>query len=212
MTPLRCDLNSLLSCESGAGNVASFGLVIRSLCGTMDVSRGPPSLDRDSFMSVTEHQLQSTHRQPVRFAAWSLFVVCVSASLWQAPLPWLHCHNEEQVRNNEAFARHLSIYHDGEDGTGWHFHFALLEDILRGEGCPVPTDSDGPDASVWLVTQLDSNDRHHSFDYELRIADFIHSERVLPVSRRVDAAPLRNPLQHHTKARRLLALICVCRC
>lgn len=75
-------------------------------------------------------------------------VTCVCVSLWHAPLPWLHCHGSPEAgEHRELLRQHANRWHVGDatDEDGWHLHFAMLDDIVRGGGCPVPPDEDGDD-------------------------------------------------------------------
>ena len=97
----------------------------------------------------------------MRRIGWTVLLVLLAANLWQAPVPYVHCHEQEAVPS-QAFAQHLAIYHpDGDDGGGWHFHFATIRDILRGAGCPVPSDSDDESEPYpWLVTNSQTETGH----------------------------------------------------
>lgn len=86
-----------------------------------------------------QRQAVSTARTVSR----AVVFVCVCVSLWRAPLPWLHHHESRSVGAfGTQLSRHLDMWHcrDASDESGWHLHFALLDDILRGGGCPVPPD------------------------------------------------------------------------
>jgi hypothetical protein len=69
--------------------------------------------------------------------------VCVSLSVWQGPLPWLHQHDECPARVQPRLAMHVTAWHAGQPELGgWHLHLATLDDILRGEGNPIPPTED----------------------------------------------------------------------
>ncbi len=86
-------------------------------------------------------------RRLAEILALSFFVV---VSLCQTPIPWVHRH--DGAEKNDQFAEHLATYHaDGEEERGWHVHFSLLNDILRGNGCPVPPSEDEPDSADLLL-------------------------------------------------------------
>ncbi len=64
----------------------------------------------------------------------SLMIVrlCFVLSLWQGPVPWLHCHESEfaSPASNVELRHHLAIFHDGavldqDHDFGWHFHWIL---------------------------------------------------------------------------------------
>jgi hypothetical protein len=68
----------------------------------------------------------------------------VLVALCQTPIPWVHRHGGEE--QNGQFAEHLAAYHaDGNVEHGWHVHFSMVDDILRGNGCPVPSSKDESD-------------------------------------------------------------------
>jgi hypothetical protein len=78
----------------------------------------------------------------------ALVFVCVCASLWQAPVPWLHhhCKNANNATSS-LLALHLQSLHKNGVGraTGWHLHFVMLDDIVRGSGLPIPpSEGDAP--------------------------------------------------------------------
>jgi hypothetical protein len=102
---------------------------------------------------------QSQHPQRRRKAnfrtivrVFALASMCVG--LWRAPLPWLHRHVEPVGHASANLSRHLNAWHAGSPRaeTGWHLHFALIDDILRGDGCPVP-----PGQGEESPHQFDSN-------------------------------------------------------
>lgn len=74
--------------------------------------------------------------------------LCVFASSWQAPVPWLHYHGENSgCIDGAQLALHLQTLHANSDESesGWHFHFVMLDDIVRGSGLPIPAqEGDAP--------------------------------------------------------------------
>ena len=154
-------------------------------------------------------------RRAFRRAAWSFFAVSVVVNLWQAPLPWLHRHTERNFTATPGLARHLAVYHTHQEEAGWHLHFSLLSDIVRGTGCPVPAESnDDAEFQTWFVIKLDSAGRQCDFGGKLTSPKILAPAWVLPVSpnRSATLARGRNPLERHTASRTLLSLICVSRC
>lgn len=93
----------------------------------------------------------TTLKDAVRTAFRSVLLVCVFASLWRAPIPWLHHHDTPVTGEfSDQLSRHLNAWHHGslENPAGWHLHFAMLDDILRGGGCPVPADGNEDELPV----------------------------------------------------------------
>ncbi len=89
-------------------------------------------------------------RRPAGNLVLSFFVL---VSLCQTPIPWVHRH--DGVEKNGQFADHLAAYHaDGEEERGWHVHFSLVNDILRGNGCPIPPSEDDPDPADLQLKSL----------------------------------------------------------
>ena len=80
---------------------------------------------------------------PAGILTLSFFVL---VSLCQTPIPWVHRH--DGAERIDQFAEHLATYHaDGEEESGWHVHFSLVSEILRGNGYPVPPGEDEPDSA-----------------------------------------------------------------
>lgn len=73
--------------------------------------------------------------------------ICLFVSLWRAPVPCIHMHEEpsESARNDDLTV-HLSRFHveTGDDSHGWHVHVVAFRDFFRGGGCPVPDDGEQP--------------------------------------------------------------------
>ena len=61
--------------------------------------------------------------------------LCLIVSLWQAPIPWLHCHGTNlgqltSIASALELSSHLDTFHhyvkaDLDDDLGWHFHWIL---------------------------------------------------------------------------------------
>lgn len=57
--------------------------------------------------------------------------LCLVVSLWQGPLPWLHCHGTKLTEISSAVTAsnlrlHLASFHrNEEEELGWHFHWVL---------------------------------------------------------------------------------------
>ena len=84
------------------------------------------------------------HGQSPGLAARLTLSFFVLVSLCQTPIPWVHRH--DGAERIDQLAEHLATYHaDGEEESGWHVHFSLVSDILRGNGYPVPPGEDEPD-------------------------------------------------------------------
>jgi hypothetical protein len=82
----------------------------------------------------------------MRTVGWCVLWFCLFASLWRAPVPCVHIHDESpaDVRNAEL-REHVARFHVGEraaDHHGWHVHFVTLRELLRGGGFPVPDSGD----------------------------------------------------------------------
>lgn len=73
--------------------------------------------------------------------------VCLFLSLWRAPVPCFHAHDDAGERSaGDDLTAHLAHYHarPGLEVHGWHLHFVTLRDLLRGGGCPVPDHREQP--------------------------------------------------------------------
>ena len=144
--------------------------------------------------------------------------VCVCVALWRAPLPWLHHHAESVVQDGDAtLERHLDAWHqaDATHTSGWHLHLALLDDILRGDGSPVPP-QDRNDAAPVIVEHLTpevSLDSDVGFRMDSLQAPAVLSSTVLTLPPCPSRAVLnRRPGADRTEPRRLLTVLCVARC
>jgi hypothetical protein len=64
--------------------------------------------------------------------------LCLVVSLWPAPAPWVHCHEDEESPGPQL-TQHLNEYHahQGADcHEGWHLHFAYLWELAGDTPCP----------------------------------------------------------------------------
>lgn len=78
------------------------------------------------------HQVRSSR---IRNAWMIASRLCMIISLWQAPIPWFHCHgtNVSQLTSIASaleLSSHLAVYHfsigsDEDHDLGWHFHWVL---------------------------------------------------------------------------------------
>ena len=57
--------------------------------------------------------------------------LCLILSLWQGPIPWLHCHDEDVTELSSPVSAsnlrlHLASFHgNSQDKLGWHCHWIL---------------------------------------------------------------------------------------
>ena len=57
--------------------------------------------------------------------------LCLIVSLWQGPIPWLHCHDEDVTEMSSPVSAsnlrlHLASFHgNSQDKLGWHCHWIL---------------------------------------------------------------------------------------
>lgn len=88
-----------------------------------------------------------------RTMGWIRGVICLPLllALWNAPLPWVHRHEETEAADTEL-AEHLRMFHherhQDHDAQEWHWHFALLWQMM---GCEEFPPSDQPTHCV-LIT------------------------------------------------------------
>lgn len=94
-------------------------------------------------MNRTARVLTARARLLISKLAWLMVLV----NLWNAPLPWLHRHTDQPQLNQHLLTFHLpgSLDLESSNGTAWHMHFVLFEDILSGQGCPVPDSEPQPE-------------------------------------------------------------------
>tara|TARA_R110002110_G_scaffold250431_1_gene466542 strand:+ start:81 stop:578 length:498 start_codon:yes stop_codon:yes gene_type:complete len=147
--------------------------------------------------------------------------VCLCASLWRAPLPWLHCH-EKAAHTDSAIGsmltlnRHLDEWHsDDEAGESrMHLHFAMLDEILRGGGCPVSADGDDDEPPV-VEHLVPPGQCVGPADLLFDIADVWDVAdttcfRFPSIAGRRSTS--RQFLGDHAESHRLLTVLCVSRC
>lgn len=114
-------------------------------------------------------------------------------------------------------ARHLSTWHgDNEtDQSGWHLHFAMLGDVLRGGGCPVPQDA-GDDELPLTIEHIVSANQIVS------LSDSLHAPVQSSVVSQHESSKTsglgtttrapRQFLGEQAEERRLLTMLCIIRC
>ena len=105
-------------------------------------------------------------------AGWIRIVICLPLllALWNAPLPWVHRHEESAA--DENLVSHLRQFHHdsrpGHDSDAWHWHFAFLWQMLNCDEVPgkeQPTHSvlltgdDCPCPSGWDLSPKDVVER-----------------------------------------------------
>lgn len=94
-------------------------------------------------MNRTARALTAKARLLAARLAWLMVLV----NLWNAPLPWLHRHTDQPQLNQHLLTFHLSgsLNPETSNSAAWHMHFVLFEDILSGQGCPVPDSEPQPE-------------------------------------------------------------------
>lgn len=164
----------------------------------------------------------------VRRAARQLGLIVVHAvvlaSLWQAPVVWLHRHADAE-HTSESHDWHLADYHAPgvnrplHHESGWHLHWAFVEDIARGGGMPVQSDSDSsaspsrssnplapPGAGVPSVQDAPAN-------APWALADCAPPAGLAGAAQgREEVSRTTQPLASFCHAGLLLTLLCVARC
>ncbi|MCO6458249.1 MAG: hypothetical protein J5I93_23330 [Pirellulaceae bacterium] len=148
----------------------------------------------------------------------------VLASLWQAPVVWLHRHSEAD-HTSESQDWHLADYHATgvtrplDHESGWHLHWAFAEDIARGGGMPVQSDSESSDSPGRSSNPLappgsgvpSVQDAPASTPWNL-------ADCVVPagmpgtLAGREEASRTTQPLASFCHSGLLLTLLCVARC
>lgn len=169
--------------------------------------------------------LRRNMRRQTATAARTLFhavtFVCLCASLWRAPVPWLHRHIEVANSRSAAGAmdtldRHLDEWHSGDElgESSVHLHFALLDDIVRGGGCPVSPDSDDDEPLV-VEHLVPPGQSVVQADLSIQLADDwnVSDARFVVSPIRVAQRPTQDQfLGDYSASRRLLTLLCVAQC
>lgn len=134
-----------------------------------------------------------------------VLILSTAMNLWRAPVPWLHNH---EGADPARLAEHAEAFHPDADETGWHVHVALLGDIARGAGCPIPAEkNDEEEPTLAEVGQ--------SPDRVITRCAFGMTETPVPTALSYPSV-LKTTRVHVTSRavslRKRLALICVCRC
>jgi hypothetical protein len=142
----------------------------------------------------------------------------MAASLWHAPIPWLHAHEAHAGTDTGdlALKQHLHRFHRSVEGSppGWHFHFALPQDLF-GDECdereapprePSPCElSAASSAPVKLVESL-----HRVSERAPEVLPIAVAQDVLPAA--VAGEATRNYFATFHDAAAVRALTCVARC
>ena len=145
--------------------------------------------------------------------------VCVCISVWRGPIPWFHRHVNLGTADAIRLAAHRTAWHAEEsESEDWHLHFVLLDDILRGEGCPVPP-TEEEDQSQDLFAHTMALVEHAPLSRLAWLAAF--SEHIVPAV----APPLAKASPPHTNhspprqflsdfaiSRGLESLLCTAQC
>lgn len=145
-------------------------------------------------------------------------MACAIASLWQAPVPWVHHHSKGDGRvPTSLVSRHMQAMHADttSDETGWHLHFVMIGDILRGGGCPVLPDraDDSQTLQTQQVTFADSSLAKRVDATAVSPPAF--ARQIVPetvAAAESQAHPRRQFLGDLTAARRLQLMLCIARC
>lgn len=166
--------------------------------------------------------LRRNIQHPVAVAVRATFRIvtflCLCVSLWQAPLPWVHLHTEgADASLCKTMDRHLSMWHctNETDESGWHLHFAMPDDILRGGGCPVPQDAGEDELPLTIEHVVSANQIVSLSDSLLApVQSFVVSQNESSKTSGVSTASRtrRQFLGDQTEERRLLAMLCIIRC
>lgn len=75
-------------------------------------------------------------------AGWGRYWICLPLwlTLWNAPLPWLHQHAVAEEHVDHVLERHLRTFdhtsYPPHDSQNWHWHLALLWQMMDGGQCP----------------------------------------------------------------------------
>jgi hypothetical protein len=160
-------------------------------------------------MNILRHSKRQQQSGTGAIALRMLLLSCVLLSQWRVPLPWLHQHDElAETRALPLQLQHCAIWHEQTlpDHGEWHFHFATLDEILRGAGCPVPAAGE-PQSQTPLIIEHDVTTYQASSERD-SVAQF--AQQVLN-SRSVDNSLLPADLRHSS----CVAALCppqTCRC
>ena len=150
----------------------------------------------------------------VKASLHALVLWCACVSLWRAPVACLHRHAEAEPG---LLARHLQACHNDHGESDWHVHFAYLNDVLRGGGCPVPLGDDENDTTSEQMTApvvLLGQARIHFAETGVAVA--VPSVALPPcpllIGPRLDVHWRRQFLSHFQMEHRLQALLCSAQC
>lgn len=138
------------------------------------------------------------------------------ASLWQAPIPWLHFH-PVAAHGSDALVTHVDAYHHlAPLSAEWHLHFVKLNEVLRGGGCPVPVDKENSDRERADVVVLPSETSPVMERSPLSVAFDVAPLNDTPELHTALTADVhfrpRQALSRHSLDGTLLSLICVALC
>ncbi len=151
----------------------------------------------------------------MKLALRAAVFLCVTVSLWQGPIPWLHSHSDDAISLDPGILiQHSEVWHPSseEPHAGWHIHFAALSDIVRGSGCPVPSEDETESAS--LLTAVVSNGHVEAQTEtawpESRLMSSSLANHDLPACD--EPASCRQFLAVFAASHRLQVLLCIARC
>ena len=173
---------------------------------------------RHLSMKLARRSIQRQAARAARAVFRFVLFVCMCASLWRAPLPWLHHHEgRDAAEFSENMSRHLDVWHGNtaSDESGLHLHFAMLDDILRGGGCPVPPDEHDDEPPPTIQQVIPGN---HVVNAAETLLASVHSIIVWSDALHSNTAAVgradlrRRPVDDRTAARRLLTVLCIAQC
>ena len=147
----------------------------------------------------------------------TLAYLCLFASLWRAPLPWVHVHGEPRaVPMQQRLDRHLAAWHweSQPDDREWHLHFAMLDDLLRGNGCPIPLDNGRGEQPLTTRHVAPLEEAGRSSVHRLAVEwTPVCLEAVSPLQPSAGTVgPRFSSPPRETYSRRLLTVLCIARC
>ena len=169
-------------------------------------------------MTFTRRNIQRPVTTAIRTTFRIVTFLCLCASLWQAPLPCVHHHRDgADASLSRTMDRHLSMWHctNQTDASSWHLHFAMLGDILRGGGCPVPHDAGDDELPPTAEHVVSANQIVSLCDSLLAPVQSLvvsqdQSSKTFGLG---DASRTRRQfLGDQAEERRLLTMLCVMRC
>ena len=120
--------------------------------------------------------------------------MCLVLSLWQAPIPWIHCHDttgDEASTKCEVDLRvHLAVWHaeptDHDHDLGWHLHWILP---MWGHALDDTPDDEPPAEEAFAFDQVLPNTDDISMPVVLALSavPFLEIPGLVPVSHSVVA-------------------------